>query len=114
MILYEPLNKNVYVDDVFVVWDEGNFEMFFERLNHLDNNIKFMMENGVNNSFPFLDVLNIKSDSLLKRRVFSKLVKIDNVIPITASTQWGYKMPAFNSFIRRAHTDKRFLRISGK
>lgn len=48
-------------------------------------------------------MLIIESDSLFKRRVFRKPVKTDNVIPITASILWGYKMSVFKSFIRRAH-----------
>lgn len=61
------------------------------------------MEKEINNSLPFLDVLNIKSDSSLKRNIFKKPIKIDCIISFADPTSWIYKMYAFNSFIKRAH-----------
>lgn len=49
------------------------------------------MENKVNDSFPFSDVLIIESDSSIKQGLFRKPLKIDNVILLQLRNHGGIK-----------------------
>lgn len=93
-----------YVDDIFVAWKFGRHSLFdfHSEINEIANYIKFTLKLDNNAILPFLDVWLIK-DNTLKRKVYRKPVKIDNVIHFNATASPNYKMAAINSFVKRKY-----------
>lgn len=74
---------------------------FFSKANETNTNIQFTLEFEVNSSLPLLDVHLIKDNNTLKYTAYGKIVKINKIIPFSASVPFKYQMIAFISFIHR-------------
>lgn len=92
-----------YVDEIFFTWEFGRHAHlnFFREINEIDNNIKFTQELENNVTLPFLDILLMKDNNILKRKVYRKRLKIDSVITFNATTPCNSKIAVLNSFVNR-------------
>ncbi|XP_074027143.1 uncharacterized protein [Leptinotarsa decemlineata] len=63
-----------YVDDTFIIWNHRNAELdtFLKHINNVSPSITFIMEKGVNNKLPFLDVLVKRTDTKWETSVYRK------------------------------------------
>ena len=71
---HKPKLWKRYIDDIFMIWPHGQEELdrFITYINNYHRTIKFTMESS-NNSIPFLDVLEYRSDSnTLETTIYSK------------------------------------------
>ena len=70
-----------FMDDVFCIWNHRfeSFNLFLERLNNFDKNIKFIVESEENNKLPFLDILLIKRGNYLLFSIYRKLHTVTDI-----------------------------------
>ena len=96
-----------YVDDTFVIQQEGHKQTFLEHINKMDRAIKFMVEgNQENGTIPFLDTLvKSEAENNLSITVYRKPMHIDKYL------QWDIchhnlvaKYSVISTLIHRART----------
>jgi hypothetical protein len=75
----KPARWHRYVDDTFVVWPHGKFELqeFLKHLNNIHPNIAFTMEIEQDKTSPFLDVLVRRPDGSLGHSAYRKSTHTD-------------------------------------
>ena len=76
-----------YVDDTFVVWNEGMDKLhdFLEHLNTIRPSIQFTMELEEDGKLPFLDVLVTRGANRLTTKVYRKATHTDRYIHFTSN-----------------------------
>ena len=76
-----------YVDDTFVVWNEGRDKLqdFLEHLNTIRPSIQFTMELEEDGKLPFLDVLVTRGANRLTTKVYRKATHTDRYIHFTSN-----------------------------
>lgn len=73
-----------YVDGIFITRELGRQALidYETKINKVDSNTKFTHELEDNATLTFLDVLLMKDNNTLKRKIYRKPVKIDSVITL--------------------------------
>ena len=83
----KPATWLCYVDDTFVVWNEGRDELqdFLKHLNTIRPSIQFTMEMEEDGKLPFLDVLVTRGADRLTTKVYRKATHTDRYIHFTSN-----------------------------
>ena len=84
---FKPATWLCYVDDTFVVWNEGKDKLhsFLEHLNSVRPSIKCTMEVEEDRKLPFLDVLVTGNEDGLVTSVYRKKTHTDQYIHFTSN-----------------------------
>ncbi|KFD50739.1 hypothetical protein M514_08395 [Trichuris suis] len=77
-----------YVDDIFAIIKKGKEEEFLNFLNSIfPEQVVFTMEKEENEALPFLDVLIIRTNEMLKTKVYRKSTHTDQYLHPALITQ---------------------------
>lgn len=92
-----------YVDDIFVVIKKSEAKKLKEILNSYAEypTIKFTMEEEINGSLPFLDVLVTRKNNKLDFSIYRKPTSTDRFITRDSYCPRSTKLAAFNSMVYR-------------
>ena len=84
---FKPATWLCYVDDTFVVWNEGRDKLldFLEHLNSNRSSIQFTMELEEDRKFPFLDVMVTRHDDRLSTSIYRKKTHTDCFIHFSSN-----------------------------
>ena len=84
---FKPATWLRYVDDTFVIWNEGQDKLhsFLEHLNSMRPSIKFTMEVEEDRKLPFLDVMVTRNEERLVTSVYRKKTHTDRYIHFTSN-----------------------------
>ena len=84
---FKPATWFRYVDDTFVVWNEGRDKLldFLEHLNSIRPCIQFTMELEEDRKLPFLDVMVTRHDDRLSTSVYRKKTHTDRYIHFSSN-----------------------------
>ena len=95
-----------YVDDTFVIQQEGQKQTFLEHINKIDPAIKFTVEgNQENGDIPFLDALvKPEADSVLSITVYRKLTHTDHYLQWDSHHNLAVKYSVISTLTHGAKT----------
>ena len=95
-----------YVDDTFVIQQEGHRQTFLEHINKVDPAINFTVEgNQGNGAISFLDTLvKPEADNTLSLTVYSKLMHTDQYLQWDSHHNLAAKYSVISTLTQRART----------
>lgn len=94
-----------YVDDtLYISQNNGkNIHKIFDEINNLHKNIKFKIEEEINNKLNFLDITIHNNHNNFKFSIYRKPTQNNLIIPNSSMHPPQHKMAAFNSMLYRMH-----------
>ena len=101
---YKPKLYRRYVDDTFCLFNNRDEALkFLEYINKIHPNIKFTIEEEIENKLPFLDIEIFKIESSFATSVFRKKTFTGLGSHFYSFTPFKYKISAIKTLIHRAY-----------
>lgn len=102
---FKPIYYRRYVDDVIVLFkDRSHLPKFQEYLNSQHKNIKFTIEEEVENSLPFLDILITRKDGKFTTSLYRKVTFSGVYSNYKSHIAKSYKLGLVLTLIHRIYT----------
>ena len=102
---FKPIYYRRYVDDIIVLFkDRLNLPTFQKYMNSRHKNIKFTIEEEVDNSLPFLDILVTRKDGVFTTSLYRKVTFSGVYSNYKSHIAKSYKLGLVLTLIHRAYT----------